>query len=114
MQIVSKAYLYNNWKKNSGHIYCSVFIFLFCYGPLHMAKQKQDDQIEHTYIQQLWEDTRCSPEDLPEAMNDREKWRERVRDIRASGTTWGWWWCYYTRIFLIPFNTDVILILENN
>ena len=40
-----------------------------------------------TYIQQLCEDTRCSPEDLPEAMNDREKWRERVRDIRASCTT---------------------------
>ena len=33
-----------------------------------------------TYIQQLYEDTGCSPEDLPEAMNDREKWRERVRD----------------------------------
>ena len=32
-----------------------------------------------TYIQQL-----C------EVMNDREKWRERVRDIRASGKTWGW------------------------
>ena len=29
----------------------------------------------------------CCPEDLPEAMNDREKCRERVRDIRASGTT---------------------------
>ena len=40
-----------------------------------------------TYIQQLCEDTGCSPEDLPEAMSDREKWRERVRDIRASGTT---------------------------
>ena len=40
-----------------------------------------------TYIQQLCEDTGCSPEDLPEAMNDREKWREKVRDIRASGTT---------------------------
>ena len=40
-----------------------------------------------TYIQQLCEDTGCSPEDMPEAMNDREKWRERVRDIRASGTT---------------------------
>ena len=24
--------------------------------------------------------------------NEREKWRERVRDIRASGTTWWWWW----------------------
>ena len=45
-----------------------------------------------TYIQQLCEDTACSPEDLPESMNDREKWRERVRDIRAGGTTWWWWW----------------------
>ena len=44
------------------------------------------------YIQQLCEDTGCSPEDLPETMNVREKWRERVRDIRASGTTWWWWW----------------------
>ena len=41
-----------------------------------------------TYVQQQCEDTGCSPEDLPEAMNDREKWREMVRDIRASGTTW--------------------------
>ena len=40
------------------------------------------------YIQQLCEDTGCNPEDLPEAMNDREKWRERVRDIRACDTTW--------------------------
>ena len=43
-----------------------------------------------TYIQQLCEDTGCNPEDLPEAMNDREKWRETVRDIRAGGATW-WW-----------------------
>ena len=48
-----------------------------------------------TYIQQLCEDsedTGCSPEELAEEMNDREKWRERVRDIRTSGTTWWWWW----------------------
>ena len=47
-----------------------------------------------TYIQQLCEDTGCCPEDLPEAMNDREKWRERVRDIHATSTTWwwSWWW----------------------
>ena len=44
-----------------------------------------------TYIQQLCEDMGCSPEDLPEVMNNREKWWERVRDIHASGTTW-WWW----------------------
>ena len=47
-----------------------------------------------TYIQQLCEDSGCSPEDMPEAMNDREKCRERVRDIRACGTTW-WWWCVH-------------------
>ena len=37
-----------------------------------------------TYIQQLCEDTGCCPEHLPRAMNDREEWRERVRDIRAT------------------------------
>ncbi len=44
-----------------------------------------------TYIQQLCEDMGCSPEEPPKAMNDREKWRETVRDIRAGGATW-WWW----------------------
>ena len=56
-----------------------------------------------TYTQQLCEDTGCSPEDLPEAMNDREKWQERVRDIRASGTTWWWWWWIHNcpRLFIL-------------
>ena len=45
------------------------------------------------YIQQLCADTGCSPEDLPEAMDDRERWRERVRNIRADSVTWWlWWW----------------------
>ena len=56
-----------------------------------------------TYIQQVCEDTGCSPEDLLEVMSDREKWRERVRDIHVSGTTW-WWYLkkYYflTRKYL--------------
>ena len=30
-----------------------------------------------TYIQQLCADTGCNPENLPEAMDDRERWRER-------------------------------------
>ena len=45
-----------------------------------------------TYIQQLCEDTGCCPEDLPRAMNDREEWRERVRDIRATSAIWWWLW----------------------
>ena len=54
--------------------------------------QAKAGQPARTYIQQLCEDTGCSPEDLPEAKNDREKWRETIRDIRASRTTWWWWW----------------------
>ena len=61
-------------------------LVMYSYGPPHMAGQKQDDQ-SRTYIQQLCEDTGCSPEDLPEAMNDWEEWREWVRDIRACGMT---------------------------
>ena len=45
-----------------------------------------------TYIQQLCDDTGCSTKELSEAMNNREKWRERVRDIRASCTSRWWWW----------------------
>ena len=60
-----------------------------------------------TYIQQLFEDTGCSPEDLPEAMNDREKWRESVRDIRASGTTWWWWW-WYIYIYIYIYNLKAL------
>ena len=45
-----------------------------------------------TYIQQLCEDTGCNPEDLPEAMNDREKWWTTVSDICVGGSTW--WYIY--------------------
>ena len=64
-----------------------------------------------TNIQQLCEDTVCSPEDLPEAINDREKWRERVRDIGASGTTRWWWYIYiYMQVYFV-LNNFVINIL---
>ena len=48
--------------------------------------QKKAGRPARTYIQQLCEDTGCNPEDLLEAMNDRETRREMVRDIRAGGT----------------------------
>ena len=59
---------------------------MYSYGPPHMAEQKQDDQLKHTYSSyvRIWD---VAPEDLPEAMNDREKWRERIRDSHASSTT---------------------------
>ena len=40
-----------------------------------------------SYAQHLCDDTGCSLEDLPGAMDDREGWRERVSEIRAGGAT---------------------------
>ena len=37
-----------------------------------------------TYIQQLCADIAYGYEDLPGAMDDRDGWRERVREIRAG------------------------------
>ena len=48
-----------------------------------------------TYIQQLCADTGCSPEDLPGAMNNRDRWRESVREILAGSVAWWWWWWWY-------------------
>ena len=44
-----------------------------------------------TYIQQLCADTGYSLEDLPGAMNNRDVWRERIRQIPVGSVTW-WWW----------------------
>ena len=71
------------WRSNDGLI-TDVLLWTPAYG---WAKSGRPAR---TYIQQLCEDTGCSPKDQPEAMNDREKWREMVRDIRTSGTIW-WW-----------------------
>ena len=68
------------WRNNDEHI-SDVLQRTPAYG------QAKAERPARTYIQQLCEDTGCSPEHLPEAMNDWKKWRERVRDIRAGGTT---------------------------
>ena len=62
-------------------IHINSFLWTPAYGQAKAGRPAQ------TYIQQLCEDTGCNPEDQPEAMNNWEKWRERVRDIRAGGTT---------------------------
>ena len=62
----------------------------------HMAKQKQDVQLEHTYSSYV----RIRNVVLKTCqMNDREKWWERVRDIRTRGTTWWWWWWCITKVW---------------
>ena len=73
------------WTRHAGHCWrnrdeliSDVLLWTPTYGRAKAGRSAR------TYIQQLCEDTGCSPEDLPEAMNDREKWREKVRGIRAT------------------------------
>ena len=65
------------WTRHAGHCWRSrdelisdVLLWTPTYGRVKAGQPAQ------TYIQQLCEDTGCSPEDLPEAMNDRGNWRE--------------------------------------
>ncbi len=57
------------WRSKDGLI-SDVLLWTPTYGCARVGRPAR------TYIQQLCEDTGCNPEDLPEAMNDREKWRE--------------------------------------
>ena len=77
------------WRSKDEFI-SDVLLWTPAYGQAKAGRPAQ------TYIQQLCEDMGCNPEDLPKAMNDREKWRERVRDICAGGMTWWWWHVAFT------------------
>ena len=97
LRIYIYIYIYIRRTRDAGHhcwrskdeLVSDVLLWIPTYG------QAKAGRPAWTYIQQLCEDTECNPEDLPEAMNDREKWREMVRDIHAGGTTsWRWWYIY--------------------
>ena len=83
---ITKTIQIRLWWRSSGELISDVILWTPSQG---WAKAGPPAR---TYIQQVCVDTGCSPEDLPEAMNDREGWWERVRDIRADGATWWWWW----------------------
>ena len=80
--------LYRSDGRSKDELISDILLWTPTYG------QAKAGRPARTYIQQLCEDTGCNSEDLPEAMNDREKWREMVKDIRAGGTTWWWWYIW--------------------
>ena len=73
-------------------------ILLEKYGWAHKQSMPVDRPPSHrqarlgrparTNLHQLCTGTGCSMEDLPKAIADRDEWRERVREIRASGSPW--------------------------
>ena len=75
------------WRSKDEHI-SDVLLWIPSHGRAKAGRPAR------TYIQQFCVDTGSNPEDLPEAMDDREGLRERVRDIHADSTTWWWWWLW--------------------
>ena len=79
--------------RHSGHCWRSrdeLISDVLLWTPTH--GRAKAGRLARTYIQQVCDDTGCFPEDLSRVMNDREEWRETVRDIRATSATWWWWW----------------------
>ena len=102
------------WTRHTGHCWRSrdelisdVLLWTLTY------RRAKAGRPARTYIQQLCEDTGCSPEDLLGAMNDREKWSERVRDIRANGMMMMMMMilCYviYIYIYIVSCNKNTII-----
>ena len=77
--------------KHAGHRWRSkdeLIIDVLLWTPSH--RRAKAGRPAKTYIQQLCANTGCSLEYLPGVMNDRDGWRERVREIRAGSVTWRW------------------------
>ena len=79
------------WTRHAGHYWRSkdkLISDILMWTPSH--GQANVGRPTRTYIQQLCADTGPSLE----AMDNWEGWQERVRDIRASSTTWGYIYIY--------------------
>ena len=64
-----------------------------------------------TNIVKLCANRGCSLKDLQGAIDDKDGWWVRVREIRAGSVTcWWWWWWYYMEI-TFPFPPSVYILI---
>ena len=80
-------------KRHAGHCWRSrdeLISHVLLWTPSH--GRAKAGRPARTYVQQLCTDMGCSPEDLPEATENRKARQKRVRYICADGLTWWWWW----------------------
>ena len=75
-------------------------------------RQAKTERPARTYTQQLCPDTGCIFEDLPEAMDDREGWRTRVKDICADGVTW-WFLFRFWLVWFYGISAIVSYLMSN-
>ena len=66
---------------------------------LILAVDLWSSSAQHSVKRAVDPDTESSPENLPEAMDDRDEWWEIFREIFASSATW-WLWHIYIYIYI--------------
>ena len=97
------------WTRHAGHYWRSedeLISDIILSTPSH--GRAKAGRPARTYTQQLYTDTECSLEYLPGAMDNRDGWRERVREIRAgSGTSWWFITCAYNMYVFTNLSTQV-------
>ena len=83
-----------SWTRHAGHDWRSKDELISEVLPLNPSHGLESvGRTTRTYLLKLCMDTVCSLEGLQEAMDDRDEWRERIREIHASCLTW-WWWLF--------------------
>ena len=91
------------WTRHAGHCWRSkdeLISDVLLWTPTH--RHASVGWPERTYLDHLCADTWCSLEDKPGSMDDKDGWKERVREIHAVSMTWWWWYIYiYTHTHIL-------------
>ena len=81
IQIWQTSHVRHCWRSKD-ELMSDIILWISSHGRGNARRQAR------TYIQQLCADKSCSLEDFPGAMDERDGWRERVREIYAGSPTW--------------------------
>ena len=86
IQVTRSRHAVHCWK-NKDNLLIDILLWTSSHGRARTRRPAR------TYKPQFSADTGCKLEDLPGEIDDRDRCRKRVREIRASSGTW-WWHMY--------------------
>ena len=82
----SSTYTWHCWSKDK---IINILLWIPTYGHTRFGWSAR------TNMQQLCAETGRSLENLPGVIDNRDRWREKVKEVWAISTTW-WWWVHFS------------------
>ena len=91
------------------HININIYIYIYIYIYIHQCylagKYLHSSVLTHYSVGTGC--TGCSQEDLPEVIDDRDGWHDKIKEFYAINVTW-WWWCrLYIYIFMCHYSPSI-------